>query len=921
MENNLKAKNFELEILSSYPNNHVSSHTSKVKTTYGGGFRMLKGSHSKPEYSNRQQIGSEIPSKNFKTIQEEIEELQEKSAALQCKNKKSSQKSFSKKPRFEAFQGEREELVNIRSLEELEFLKEKNAKKLVELEAEYNRNKLEEGNVYKGNKVKKEESSRGVKRIEEKVTQVQKKFEMRFEKYKNEKSEKYYEKAQKSLEKVRESPEKVRKSPEKAWTSPEKQKSLLVKPDQPLEKSLLSKSIEHHHAFNSLDKEKQIMLKWIFRKCDTTKSGQISLSKLLEELEDSPELLDLLKIPSESNLKTLIKSQSISNITFEDFCDILLNNAESKISKTAPNKYCLLDHYYIDIFYDIFKSFGSEIIPKSEFITALTEDSEVSAILSVDALQLDANDTLSLEALLLYIKNDSKSLEITWNQFLRYFFLTQPSSLNPSHLALFNEIFEKIPQNSYGQVSTYDLIEELRGNNEVIYIWNEEVNTMVGTEIIGEVLERIQDEAEGFIDWEGFLTYFSMQNFEKSREDGKNQGKYGTVVEPFGFETREKFKKVSIRERKVKEMVEAKRKEEDWHLNYRVPPKTVPVSVSTPKFEKIIEKQKERSEEIKRTSVEKTKLLEKPFSFYLREQNKVKSPPMQSPRFVFRAKSIPKACTVPLFKSMQEEKENSRKERIASHAQKTLRESSLPPRMKMYEESKNPFTESLKSEEKYQYKAKNPPNFQKLQEKFQKTLEAKKKACKSTKFEPFLIDQREEEIKQRRAKVKAEKAAESSPVKPETKGKFQSKIYLKMKKILEKGTKSPKPLEKSLEKPLEKSYKFDSVPSRLQSLVRASIEKSKETGGDLEEKLRVRKENTKKDQEDYNKKLKEINEKVNKQPLLVETATDPYLKNKARAIVLLRIKRNLEESGVSTEKYFNAEEHKLIDQALQATFK
>ena len=204
-------------------------------------------------------------------------------------------------------------------------------------------------------------------------------------------------------------------------------------------------------------------------------------------------------------------------------------------------------------------------------------------------------------------------------------------------------------------------------------------------------------------------------------------------------------------------MIEEKQKEEEYHLNYRVKPKEIPLSVSTPKFEQILERQKERSEEIKRTSIERTKEFEKPFKFYLRDKEKVKPDPPESPKFRFKASPIPRSCTVPLFYSLQQEKENSRKERIAAFAQKTLRESSLPPRMKMYSNSDSFKKIQVDEIEVYKYKAKDPPNFEKLQAKFQKTLEAKKKAKKPTKIEPFSIEKREKELNEKRSKSREEK--------------------------------------------------------------------------------------------------------------------------------------------------------------------
>ena len=52
-------------------------------------------------------------------------------------------------------------------------------------------------------------------------------------------------------------------------------------------------------------------------------------------------------------------------------------------------------------------------------------------------------------------------------------------------------------------------------------------------------------------------------------------------------------------------------------------------------------------------------------------------------------------------------------------------------------------------------KVKDPPNFEKLHERFTKTLEAKKKAKQTTEIEPFMIDARvEESNKKKMEKIK-----------------------------------------------------------------------------------------------------------------------------------------------------------------------
>ncbi len=55
-----------------------------------------------------------------------------------------------------------------------------------------------------------------------------------------------------------------------------------------------------------------------------------------------------------------------------------------------------------------------------------------------------------------------------------------------------------------------------------------------------------------------------------------------TVPDPFEFDTREKVKGKSIRERKVEEMVREKQEEEERLLNHQFRANSVPAIVKTP---------------------------------------------------------------------------------------------------------------------------------------------------------------------------------------------------------------------------------------------------------------------------------------------------------------------------------------------------
>lgn len=76
---------------------------------------------------------------------------------------------------------------------------------------------------------------------------------------------------------------------------------------------------------------------------------------------------------------------------------------------------------------------------------------------------------------------------------------------------------------------------------------------------------------------------------ERARS-AKAKGKYGvTVPRPFGFDMRDKGKSKTIRERKVEEMVEAKRQEESALVKYQFRSKPIPPEVLIPRYQNLME--------------------------------------------------------------------------------------------------------------------------------------------------------------------------------------------------------------------------------------------------------------------------------------------------------------------------------------------
>ena len=167
------------------------------------------------------------------------------------------------------------------------------------------------------------------------------------------------------------------------------------------------------------------------------------------------------------------------------------------------------------------------------------------------------------------------------------------------------------------------------------------------------------------------------------------RGKYNlTVPQPYEFLKKEKTK--TIREQKLEEMLAGKKDEEEDFRGYTFRANEIPRTTTEKLYEKICRKNEMRREEIRRLSMAKTKETEKPFSFYYRDQEKMKQggeeyvpEVMREPPF--RANKIPWKVLVPLYKRMVDKIEHERSERIRVNAEKSYQLSRLPPRMEEHE--------------------------------------------------------------------------------------------------------------------------------------------------------------------------------------------------------------------------------------------
>jgi len=344
----------------------------------------------------------------------------------------------------------------------------------------------------------------------------------------------------------------------------------------------------------------------------------------------------------------------------------------------------------------------------------------------------------------------------------------------------------------------------------------------------------------------------------------KSQERKLTVPKPFKFDTRDKIRAKSIRERKIDEMIEEKKIEEERILGHQFRAKRPAREIITPMYQKIMDKNEQRRMEVKENSIKMLQSQERPFSFYERDKNKpAKETEYVNPEFLrppFKANEVPTVCTVDLHKIMIDKQNREREIRIKKNAEKNFKKSHLPPRMEMHERmkaEKGPLaTRSVDDLSRFGTfqppRAKPVPDFERLQKNFQTSLDKKKTSKKLTQPEPFMF---EAEYKQK-VVIDEENDPEKANVKEDKKKDKNIPPYLKkwrasnpetaeqrkQRKEEAENAEKNRPLTKKELKQKEKEEKFrGSVKSIYQSIDNTK-EKDKEKKRMLEQKIKDSKE-------------------------------------------------------------------------------
>jgi len=217
---------------------------------------------------------------------------------------------------------------------------------------------------------------------------------------------------------------------------------------------------------------------------------------------------------------------------------------------------CLLSDEILNTLREIYHQvdkYDDLIVPRLELVKKVREDVRIARILHKPAVHIKEIDKyLNMERILRQIEDEEKNAigeskrakeYISLNQFLRYFTNYEtPDSLaeklgeepkkksqkltadndedfieiNPDHLKFFKEIFDTLPKKQNSFVETIIFIDEIRKNEHYKFVARDVGRRKAAkydlqSETVEEVINRMENEAEGCISWEEVIQFFTRR--------------------------------------------------------------------------------------------------------------------------------------------------------------------------------------------------------------------------------------------------------------------------------------------------------------------------------------------------------------------------------------------------------------------------
>ncbi|CAI2377545.1 unnamed protein product [Moneuplotes crassus] len=429
-----------------------------------------------------------------------------------------------------------------------------------------------------------------------------------------------------------------------------------------------------------------------------------------------------------------------------------------------------------------------------------------------------------------------------------------------------------------------------------------------------------------------------MPKFPK--KDG--EGKYKiTVPKAPQSEKRDQRKGLSIRERKLQEMIKYDDIEDEYELSQKFRAKPIPKSTLEPRFKKIMEANEKRRNDVKQRSIAMTKQNEKPFSFYERDMKKLFQPPVYDPEYdvmnyePFKANPVPGHAKIQMFQYKTNKENKERDARIKEMAELSLSQSRLPPRMAVYENQR--LTEKTQKRSKsldnpeFTFKpvrSRPVPDFERIHYEFQKELEAKRRSKSVTKGEPFRFSEakpnkvlRQYMDAQNRPEEKLmtfkmrKTQAEIDSLKPPTKTaqstlKFDSQVAMRRAELEAK-------LQKELVQArddIDREYKTTRMKDRV--MKSPAIHNNTQCLREMRERSqRQAKENMEFLEKVYDRKRAEIDVNVANRPLLVEMQSKDFYNQYVQMQEVEKYANLLEEAKFDPNEHLTEHQKILLKKA------
>ncbi|XP_060128291.1 protein FAM161A isoform X2 [Zootoca vivipara] len=349
-----------------------------------------------------------------------------------------------------------------------------------------------------------------------------------------------------------------------------------------------------------------------------------------------------------------------------------------------------------------------------------------------------------------------------------------------------------------------------------------------------------------------------LQTLRKSRRKKKKWSPKITVPEPFQMTIREaRIKQQNIKSKSLIELENnllRKELEEEAECQKKFRANPVPAYVFVPLYHEIMQENEERRKALRERRRKILLASQKPFQFIEREAQKKEMKKMQlkgisSPEKkakVFKAKPVPKFVYSSEINERLKEEELYRDIRIQMRSEELLRNSSVPnSRLGNRGINKNRQQNHLELTKEVEHRPKTKakvPDFESLHQKFLKRLQRQKNVKHITACEPFNL---------------------CTPNIESNKEKILEDIQMDEEKLKETRW----PYASSRAKPQMRSLNANSSPSGCEGSVSPRITES------TRRRLQAVRKHEKQRMKEYLQELEEMEERVQKRPLLLEQAT------------------------------------------------